>query len=217
MTRFTTARQEIVDMCRHLSDHGYFAGTGGNIGVRLDDRLMAVTPSATDYYTMTAADVPILEIATLSVVAGEKTPTVEKALHSTMLQAHPSRYASIHTHQPIASAVALLHEMLPWAPGCDLTALGPHVALVPYRPSGTSMLAKAFARTIRPDVYAYLMASHGVICAANDLKSAASMLRQIEASAALYLRKLIQNRSTLDKQVRTFLLNVLDKTESQGA
>jgi L-fuculose-phosphate aldolase len=217
MTRFTTVRQEIVDMCRYLSDHGYFAGTGGNIGVRLDERLMAVTPSATDYYTMGAADVPILDIATQKVVDGEKTPTVEKALHAAMLQAHPARHASIHTHQPIASAVALLHEELSWAPGADDTSLGPHIALVPYRPSGTGMLAKAFAKTIRPDVTAYLMASHGVICAAGNLKAAAGMLRQIELSAALYLRTLIQQRSTLDRQLRTFLLNVLDKSENKGA
>ena len=204
-------------MCRYLSDHGYFAGTGGNIGVRLNDQLMAVTPSATDYYTMSAADVPILDIATLEVVEGEKTPTVEKALHGRMLQAHPTRLASIHTHQPIASAVALLHEVLPWAPGSNRTVLGPHIALVPYRPSGTGMLATVFAKTIRPDVYAYLMASHGVICAADNLKTAAGMLRQIEASAALHLRNLIQHRSTLDKQLRTFLLAVLEKSESKGA
>lgn len=204
-------------MCRYLSDHGYFAGTGGNIGVRLDDRLMAVTPSATDYYTMSAADVPILDIATLSVVEGDKTPTVEKALHATMLQAHPTRLASIHTHQPIASAVALLHEVLPWTPGSDHAALGRHLALVPYRPSGTGMLAKAFAKTIRADVYAYLLASHGVICAADNLKTAAGMLRQIEVSAAAYLRILIQQRGTLDRQLRTFLLSVLDKSENKGA
>ena len=217
MTRYNTVRQEIVDMSRYLSDHGYFAGTGGNIGVRLDDRLMAVTPSATDYYTMSATDVPILDIATLEIVEGKKTPTVEKALHARMLQAHPNRLASIHTHQPIASAVALLHDVLLWAPGSDHAALGPHIALVPYRPSGTGMLAKAFAKTIRPDVYAYLMASHGVICAADNLKTAAGMLRQIEASAAHYLRNLIQHRSTLDRQLRTFLLNVLEKSESKGA
>ena len=204
-------------MCRYLADHGYFAGTGGNIGVRLSDQLMAVTPSATDYYGIGAADIPILEIATLNKVEGDKTPTVEKALHARMLQAHPRRLASIHTHQPIASAVALLHEVLPWAPGLDPAKVGPHVSLVPYRPSGTGMLAKAFAKALRPDVYAYLMASHGVICSAETLKSAAEMLRQIEASAALYLRNRITRHSTTDRQLRTFLLNALDKSISTGA
>lgn len=217
MARFTAERQEIADMCRYFTDNGYFAGTGGNIGVRVDDNLMAVTPSATDYYAIGAEDVPILRLDTLEVVDGDKTPTVEKGLHARMLRMHPSHRASVHTHQPIASSVALLHEILPWAPGSDLTGLGPHVALIPYRPSGTGMLAKVFEKALRPNIYAYLLASHGVICAGENLKAAASMIRRIEASAAIHLRNRIAKRTNLDKQLRTFLLNVLDKAETKGA
>lgn len=217
MARFLEARQEIADTCRYLADHGYFAGTGGNIGVRVSDNLMAVTPSATDYYSIGAEDVPILQLDTLVVVEGDKVPTIEKGLHARMLKIHPSRRASVHTHQPVASAVALLHEILPWPTGSDLVALGPHVGLVPYRPSGTGMLAKAFERALRPNIYAYLMASHGVICAGENLKVAVSMIRRIEASAAIHLRNRIKNRTNLDTQLQTFLLNVLDKAETKGA
>ncbi|WHA42599.1 class II aldolase/adducin family protein [Agrobacterium larrymoorei] len=217
MIRFAAIRQEVVDTSRYLADHGYFAGTGGNIGVRLDAKLMAVTPSATDYYAMGPADVPIIDIKTQTVVDGETTPTVEKALHACMIEAYPSRCASIHTHQPIASAVALLHEVLPWAPGIDRTSNGENVALIPYRPSGTSMLAKAFGKTIRPNTYAYLMASHGVICSAENLAAATAMLRQIEQSAQFYLHKHIQQNTTLDKQLRAFLSVALEKSKSKGA
>lgn len=44
MAKFMAQRQEIADMCRYFADNGYFAGTGGNIGVRVDRKLMAVTP-----------------------------------------------------------------------------------------------------------------------------------------------------------------------------
>lgn len=217
MIRFASIRQEIADTCRYLADHGYFAGTGGNIGVRLDSSLMAVTPSATDYYSIGPADVPIIDIATQKVVEGETTPTVEKTLHACMIEAYPSRRASIHTHQPIASAVALLHEVLPWGPGVNHTSYGENVALIPYRPSGTSMLAKAFGKNIRPNIYAYIMASHGVICSAENLKAATAMLRQIEQSAQLYLHKRIQQNTTLDKQLRAFLSAALEKSKSKGA
>lgn len=217
MIRFAAIRQEIADTCRYLADHGYFAGTGGNIGVRLDTRLMAVTPSATDYYAIGPADVPIIDITTQKVVDGEKTPTVEKALHACMIKTYPSRHASIHTHQPVASAVALLHEALPWAPGVNRSDYGENVGLIPYRPSGTSMLAKAFAKTVQPDVYAYLMASHGVICSAENLKAATEMLRQIEQSAQVYLHRSIQKNTTLDKQLRAFLSVALEKSTSKGA
>jgi L-fuculose-phosphate aldolase len=215
--KFMEARQEIADMARYLADNGYFAGTGGNIGVRVDDNLMAVTPSATDYYTIGAQDIPLLRLDTLEVVEGDTVPTIEKGLHARMLRMHPSRRASVHTHQPVASTVALLHEILPWPKGSDLVSLGPYVGLVPYRPSGTGMLAKAFERALRPNIFAYLMASHGVICAGENLKVAVSMIRRVEASAAIHLRNRIKNRTNLDKQLQTFVLNVLDKAETKGA
>lgn len=217
MVRFMAQRKEIADMCRYFADNGYFAGTGGNIGVRVDNGLMAVTPSATDYYSVRAEDVVILDIETLGVIEGEKTPTIEKGLHARMLRMHPSRNASVHTHQPIASAVALLHEILPWPKGSDLKTLGPHVGLIPYKPSGTGMLAKAFAKALRPDVFAYLLASHGVICAGADLKTATDMIRKIEAASAIHLRDRIKKRVNLDKHLQAFILNILDRAETKGA
>jgi len=217
MANFMKERQEIADRCRYFADNGYFAGTGGNIGVRVDDNLMALTPSATDYYSIRAEDVPILRLDTLEVVEGDKTPTIERGLHARMLKVHPSRRASVHTHQPVASAVALLHEILPWPPGDDLAGLGPHVALIPYKPSGTGMLAKAFEKALRPDIFAYLLASHGVICAGENLNAAASMIRRIEAAAAIHLRNRIQTRTNLDKQFQSFLVSVLDKAWTKGA
>lgn len=217
MARFVAARQEVADMCRYLADAGFFAGTGGNIGVRLDERLMAVTPSATDYRSVRAEDVAVLDIDTLAAVEGDRTPTVEKGLHAQMLKCHRGRGASIHTHQPIASAVALLREVLPWPVGYDRAALGPHVGLVPYRPSGTGMLVKAFARVLRPDVFAYLLANHGVICAGTDLRATAGIVRSVEAAAAIHLRDRIEKRADLDRQLRALVLGALDKAETKGA
>ncbi len=217
MAGFLTERQDIVDMCRYLSDNGYLAGTGGNIGVRVGDNLMAVTPSATDYYTMGAEDIVLLALDTLEVVEGEKTPTIEKVLHAHMLRTFPNRRASVHTHQPIASAVALLHEVLPWPDGADLDLLGPHVAMIPYRPSGTGMLASAFEKALKPGIYAYLLASHGTICAAADLKSAADMIRKIEAAASIYLRDSIARRANLDKQLLALVSGALEKAVTKGA
>jgi L-fuculose-phosphate aldolase len=217
MAKFLAERQEVADMSRYLADNGYFSGTGGNIGIRVSDQLMAATPSALDYYAIRAEDIVLVDLETLAVVEGERVPTVEKGLHAHMLKMHRGKRASVHTHQPVASAIALLHETLAWPPGSDLAALGPGVAIVPYRPSGTGMLAKAFARALKPGYYAYLMASHGVICAGDDLKGAVGMIRKVEAAAAMELRARIANRTNLDKQLRTFIMSALDRAEAKGA
>ena len=217
MISFAKERQDVADMCRTLADAGYFAGTGGNLGLRLNDRLMAVTPSALDYYLINAEDVVVLDIDTLKVVEGERTPTVEKALHAAMLKAHPNHGVSIHTHQPVASAVALSHETLPWPADMDRAGLGPHVAVIPYRPSGTTMLAKVFRKNLRPDINAYLMASHGAICSAPDFQGGLGMIRKIDAAAAVFLRERLGKRANLDAQLRANLLKTLNKIELMGA
>ncbi len=217
MISFANERQDVADMCRTLADAGYFAGTGGNLGLRLSDRLMAVTPSALDYYLINAEDVVVLDIDTLKVVEGERTPTVEKALHAAMLKAHPNHGVSIHTHQPVASAVALSHETLPWPADMDRAGLGPHVAVIPYRPSGTTMLAKVFRKNLRPDINAYLMASHGAICSAPDFQGGLGMIRKIDAAAAVFLRERLGKRANLDAQLRANLLKTLNKIELMGA
>lgn len=216
MASFLNERQEVADMCRRFSDHGYFAGTGGNIGLRLDGRHFAVTPTATDYETMQAEDVVILRLDTLEQVEGDRKPSVEKGLHQRMLNAYPERRASVHTHQPIASAVALLHETLPWPAGSP-PVLGRHIGLVPYRPSGTGMLVRALGKALEPDIFAYLLASHGVICATATLEDAADAARRIEAAAAHHLQARIERNGPADGTIWQMIAETLDKAESQGA
>ena len=43
-------REIVVDACHTLSSLGYLAGIGGNVALRIGDR-MAVTPSAADYFS----------------------------------------------------------------------------------------------------------------------------------------------------------------------
>lgn len=215
MASFRTERQAVADMCRHFAAHGYFAGTGGNIGLKLDDRLFAVTPTATDYETMQAEDIVILRLDTLEQVEGDRKPSVEKGLHQRMLTAYLDRRASIHTHQPIASAVALLHETLLWPVGSP-SEFGRHIGLVPYRPSGTSMLVKALGKSLRQDIYAYLLASHGVIYTTTNLDDAAAMASRIEAAAAIHLRTRIdQNGPAV--ALRHMIAATLDKAVNSGA
>lgn len=217
MASFLSERQEVADRCRSFAAAGYFAGTGGNIGLRLDADHFAVTPTATDYETMRADDVVVLRLATLEQVAGEKKPSVEKGLHQRMLQAWPDRRASLHTHQPIASAVALLHETLEWPVGADRAIMGRHIGLIPYRPSGTGMLVKVLGKALKPDVFAYLLASHGVICTAPDLEGGADMIRQIEAAAAAHLRNRIERHRPADQRIQQRIMRTLYEAETKGA
>jgi len=94
-------QQQIVELSQHLCHRGFFAATGGNLALRIDAQHIAVTPSATDYFTMRPEDVCVLRLKDLAQLSGDRAPTVESGLHAKILRARPDVQCSIHTHQPV--------------------------------------------------------------------------------------------------------------------
>ncbi|MBI5272049.1 MAG: class II aldolase/adducin family protein [Burkholderiales bacterium] len=189
-----TAREHVVALCLELSRRGYFAGTGGNLMLRIDADRVAVTPSATDYLEMGPDDVVVLRWPDLARLAGERAPSVETSLHARVLRARHDVGCSIHTHQPVASACALLGRALevpaPWR-----ATLGPRVPLVGYAPSGSAWLASRLARTLRPDTHAYLMRNHGILCCGADAAAALRALDDLEALSSQHLVERIAHQA----------------------
>jgi L-fuculose-phosphate aldolase len=188
MNAFQAERQQLIAACLQLAERGFLAGTGGNLALRLDAQHFAVTPSAADYYALTVEDIAVLRLSDLAQVAGNLPPSVESGLHAEMLRAKPLMHASIHTHQPLASAVGLLNTPLPLRDAADIAALGPQAVIVGYAPSGTGLLVRALRGRLQAGVQAYLLRNHGLICAAPTLAEAVNLVGRVEHAAALYLR-----------------------------
>jgi len=184
---FQAQRRQVIEACLHLAEQGFLAGTGGNLALRLDDEHFAVTPSAADYYALTPVNIAVLRLKDLTQVAGDLPPSVESALHATLLRAKPAMHASVHTHQPLASAVGLINAPLALTDAADGGELGRLVAMVGYAPSGTLLLVNALRRQLKADVHAYLLRNHGLICAAPSLEQAVALVGQIERAAAAWL------------------------------
>jgi L-fuculose-phosphate aldolase len=129
-----------------------------------------------------------------------------------MLRFKPDMQASVHTHQPLASEVALLNIDLPVADAEARRALGERVAIVPYAPSGTGLLVRAFGRRLRAELQGYLLKNHGVICAAPAMAEAVTHVGRIEAAAAEFLRRHIAASSHAPAAVRRLALDALGAT-----
>jgi L-fuculose-phosphate aldolase len=191
---FFKERHTVVDLCLELSHRGYFAATGGNIAIRVDASHMAVTPSATDYFSMTAEDICIVKIADLEQVDGDRNPSVESGLHARVLRDRPDVQCSIHTHQPTASACALLGKALKVPPELQ-TRIGLEVPVAGYAPSGSGWLTSLVGKQLRPGVNAYLMRNHGVLCCGRDPMTAMATVEDLELVARRHLRDRIEARS----------------------
>ncbi len=133
---FELARQSVLDACHELADRGFLPGTGGNIAVRASNKIMAITPSATDYYTMSPDDVCLVEIESGRKVFGDRKPSVELGIHQRLFLFRTDFDGSIHTHQPVASAMTLLGRELPIENREDQVHLGTVAPLVGMLPRG---------------------------------------------------------------------------------
>ncbi|RDS84004.1 class II aldolase/adducin family protein [Dyella psychrodurans] len=195
--KFESIRRRVVEMSVLLADHGYFAATGGNLALRADDEHIVVTPSAVDYYQMGPEDICVLRLRNLSKVDGERKPSVESGMHAQLLRKRTDCCASIHTHQPAASALTLLGQPLPVQRANHQALLGPQVLIAGYAPSGTRWLSSKLTRVLRPDVNAYLLRTHGAICCGASPERALQAIAALEALATAYLRERIAARAAL--------------------
>ncbi|BAL94458.1 class II aldolase/adducin family protein [Rubrivivax gelatinosus] len=211
---YESERRQVVDLCLQLSHRGFFAGTGGNIMLRIDAELVAVTPSATDYLTMQPQDVCVLRLADLSPVAGDRTPSVETGLHAQVLTRRPDVVCSIHTHQPVASALALIGRPLA-VPQALHGLLGAQVPVVGYAPSGSGWLARKLARTLRPDLNAYLMRNHGILCCGRGVREAMSAVSALEQIAREQLLNGIRARAIANPPGREGLTQLAQSLSSE--
>jgi len=178
------AQRAVLATALELAELGFLAGVGGNLALRIDETRMAVTPSATDYYTMSAEDVCVLDIRSLRPLFGARAPSVESGLHAKALLKRTDCRASVHTHQPVASAFTLLGIPLPVANAEQRSILGAELPVAGYAPSGTGWLAWNVARLVRPGVNGYLMRNHGVVCLGRTLADGCAAVLALERAAS---------------------------------
>lgn len=217
--KFDPVRREVIATCLHLADKGYLAGTGGNVACRIDDEHFAITPSASDYYSLTTDDICVLRTDDLGQVAGNKRPSVEHKLHANLLRARPDCWASIHTHQPVGSAYSLLGSGLDIHPPALQTVLGKEAICVGYAPSGTSWLASKFNKSVRPDVNAFFLRNHGVVCCGSSLREAVARVEALESACSEFFRNAIavRNPTGMDPWVSEVFTLLVKNEELENA
>ena len=212
--KFEEVRREVVTTCLQLADSGYLAGTGGNVACRVDNEHFAVTPSASDYYAMRPEDICVLRLSDLAQVDGERKPSVEHRLHAYVLRARQDCAASIHTHQPIASAYTLLGRDLQIQNPAHQELLGQMAALVSYAPSGTAWLASNLRKKLRPEINAYLLRNHGVVCCGPALRETVARVKALESACGRFFRVAIERRVAFGhKESSPEVLNLLCHSE----
>jgi L-fuculose-phosphate aldolase len=182
-------REEIVRVARALRERGLAIGTSGNVGARLADGRIAITPATMDYDDMTPDDVVIVE-ADGAPSEGSRQPSSELRIHVEIFGARPDVGGIVHSHSPFATSWAAARRPVPAVHYILALLVGPGrdtLRVAPYATFGTEELARNAAATLGAD-HACLLANHGAIAVAGSLASALRRAERVEELAMLAWR-----------------------------
>jgi len=187
MSNYQIHKQEVVNTCHTLLERGYLKATEGNISARANGKnTFAITPSNYDYAKMQVADICILDFD-MRQIEGEMKPSIESGMHAAVYQERADVHCIIHTHQPYASALALIKMPIPALFDEQVRFLGRSVDIIPYAPSGTGFLKNAVKAKVKNNSNAFILQNHGVLVFGVTMEQAIHNMALLEKCALTYL------------------------------
>ena len=157
------------------------SGTWGNISARIDENKFAITPSGVTYENITTEDIVVLDLTGI-IVDGNKKPSIELPLHSAIYKARKNINAIVHTHSVYCTAFAIARKPIPAACEDMIQIVGGKVEVAEYFLPGSEELALSTV-TALGNKSACIMANHGLITVADNLKKAYKIAQIVEKSA----------------------------------
>ena len=176
-------REQIVRYCRLMQSRGLTRGTGGNISIR-SGICIAISPSGVEYETMTAEDVPVVDMKG-NILYGTLAPSSELSMHIACYKRRRDISAIVHTHSTFATVLACMEMPLP--PVHYLIGYaGDSVPCIPYYPFGSQQLAEAAGENLTQN--ALLLGHHGLLAAGPNIERAFAAAEEVEFVAEIYWR-----------------------------
>jgi L-fuculose-phosphate aldolase len=178
-------REELVRVAHRAFDLGLTLGISGNLSARIPgtDRIV-IKATGLSMGDMTVGDTLLLDLEGDVLEESERRPSKEWRFHLAIYRARSDVGAVAHLHPPYVLAFAALHRLPPLLTGASRTFLGGKLALVRPAPSGSQELAGLVGEAFSdPAIVGAIMAEHGSITAAPDLRHAFYLSQYLEDAA----------------------------------
>ena len=180
------AMKEVLRTGQEMERRGLVAGTSGNCSARISDSgLVVITPSSMEYNLLLAEDMCVMNMA-CEKVEGRYDPSVEVVMHLAIYEARPDVGGIVHTHQKMATAVAVSGKGIPPILEEEVFALGGGVELAKYALPGTQDLASNAVEALGGR-NACLLAHHGVVAVGPRIQDALLKAEIVERAAEIYI------------------------------
>lgn len=188
--KYEVIRVQVLDALRRAVECGLIRGTSGNISVRdFDSGMIAISPSARPYDTMTAEEIAVVA-PDGTWIDGPYKPSSETPMHTAVFRARADVGAIVHVHGLFSTVMAMEGEVLP--PSTPPQAELAPIRIAPFAPPGSGELARLAVETLGVDGRAVLLRNHGSLCCGRDISAAlsAAIYTEEAAQTACYARLL---------------------------
>ncbi len=182
---FEKEKKEVIKAGITLDRYGLIALSGGNVSVRMASGEILITPSGMIYEDMVPDDVLVMDLEG-AVIEGGRKPSSDTDGILYIFQKRPDVNATIHTHQPYATAVGLVEDEFTVNLTTLANAAAGHVKVTPYSSPGSVDLGIDTVEYLGSSL-AVILAHHGVMTVGKDLKQALYAAVYLEEAAKCYL------------------------------
>ncbi|MFH1149972.1 MAG: class II aldolase/adducin family protein [Actinomycetota bacterium] len=180
------AMKEVLKTSQEMARRGLVAGTSGNCSVRVAEAdLMVITPTSIEYDLMLFEDMCVVKMSGEQ-VEGRYSPSIEINMHLAVYAARPDVGGIVHTHQTMATAVAVSGRSIPPILEEQVFKILGGVELAEYALPGTQELANNSV-TALGSRNACLLAHHGVLAVGPKIRDALLNAEIVERTAAIYI------------------------------
>jgi L-fuculose-phosphate aldolase len=174
--------EQIVAVCRDLSQRGYLAAADGNISLKLSDNEILFTPSGRNKARIDASEMALVR---LDGTILEGNPSGERLMHLEVYRRAPLARAVVHAHPPTAIAWSIARPdwtELPADAMSELILAVGSIPFVPYARPGTQNMGDVLAPFL-PQNRVMILSRHGALSWGESLEEAHNGMDRLEHTA----------------------------------
>ena len=196
-------REQLFHYIQLGCQDGLIRLSAGNFSIRIDEDLIAITPSGILYRSLTVDDISIIDNKG-KLIEGLP-PSSEMPMHTAIYEHIPRAKAICHTHSIYAMVFAQLEEEIPLI-SIELMVCGAPIPIAPWATPGTAQAGIAAVETLRErkELSVMLLRKHGLVAIGNSLDEAYQMAANAETGFEVYhkARQLGKVQPFTDDQIK---------------
>ena len=181
-------KKQIIKYGKKLGEKNMSPATSGNISVRTGNNIL-ITGSGTCLADLCEDDIVLID-KNANIVDGNIKPSSEKNLHNAVYAIRPDINAIIHCHAPYTSAFAVCRIPLSKPIISENVFYFGEIPVAEYALPGSEKLVENTAKFFAKHD-AVLLANHGIVIGAKDLKNAYYLMETAETYAQIYLNSML--------------------------